>query len=276
MNTLLVVNGEAYWQEHFPGIEVHTCRLQTSRWLYEEGKLWVFQSSGALRVEAVLWRVGAIRPHPNHRAILEMIRLAGVPCLNRPAVLLRGYDRLSMLNEMREAGLPVIPYSIAVGERLLEKIQPPFPVVLKAGNYHAGFGKVKVDAPDAWAEISDFAFITEDYITLEPFVDYVQDVRCLAIGSQMWAMARRSSGWRANTGAIEHQLMEVPPLLEQYTRTAMAHLDADILGLDFLQRRDGSYLLLESNDVPGLSGFPEDAITALAAQMRAKIEAANR
>lgn len=66
MKTLIVVNGEQYWQEHFPGYEVHYRRLQTSKWLYYEDKLWVLDSSGMIRVDGVLWRVGAIRPHPNH------------------------------------------------------------------------------------------------------------------------------------------------------------------------------------------------------------------
>ena len=44
---------------------------------------------------------------------------------------------------------------------------------------------------------------------------------------------------------------------------AMAHLGADILGLDFLETRDG-WVLLECNDTPGLSGFPEEVRIALA------------
>jgi ribosomal protein S6--L-glutamate ligase len=38
----------------------------------------------------------------------------------------------------------------------------------------------------------------------------------------------------------------------------MSHLGADILGLDFLETRSG-WVLLECNDTPGLSGFPEEA-----------------
>jgi ribosomal protein S6--L-glutamate ligase len=69
--------------------------------------LWVFDASGGLRVDAVLWQVGAIKPQTEQHHVLELIRMAGVPCLNPAAVHLRGYDRLSILNELREAGLPV-------------------------------------------------------------------------------------------------------------------------------------------------------------------------
>ena len=101
MKSIVVVNGERDWQAFFPGLEVHFRRVQASRWLYQDGALWVFDASGGLRVEAVLWRLGAVNPHPSHRAVLELIRLAGVPCVNPAAVLLRGYDRLGMLNELR-------------------------------------------------------------------------------------------------------------------------------------------------------------------------------
>ncbi len=69
--------------------------------------LWVFDASGGFRVDAVLWRVGAIKPQPEQHHVLELIRMAGVPCFNPAAVHLRGCDRLSILNELREAGLPV-------------------------------------------------------------------------------------------------------------------------------------------------------------------------
>src|SRR4051812_23331880 len=117
MKTIIVVNGEQYWQEYFAGYQVQYRRLQTSKWLYHEDKLWVVDQSGMTRVDGVLWRVGAIRPHPNHRSVLELIRLAQIPCMNPASTLLRGFDRLSMLNEMRSAGLPVIRFSAMVGEQ---------------------------------------------------------------------------------------------------------------------------------------------------------------
>ena len=88
----------------------------------------------------------------------------------------------------------------------------------------------------------------------------------------MWAMSRRGSGWKANTGKIEYELIKTPALLEEYTSKAMAYLGADMLGLDFLEDQQGHYHLLESNDIPGLSGFPEAAFTAVARRMREKME----
>lgn len=145
MKTLLVVNGEDYWAKYFSEYEVHQRRLQNSRWLLQDGVLWNFDATGALRVDAVLWRLGAVRPHSLHRAALETIRLSGVPCVNSAQTLLRGYDRLAMLTELREIGLPMLPFSVAIGERVLEVQPPDLPAVVKIGNLHGGWGKARAE-----------------------------------------------------------------------------------------------------------------------------------
>lgn len=182
MKTVLVVNGEQDWQAFFPGLVVRSCRLQASQWLYQDGILWLFDGAGSVRVDAVLWRLGAVKPHPNHRAVLELIRLAQVPCVNSASVLLRGYDRLSMLNELHMAGLPLLPMTIGIGDHVLNRIQPPLPVVVKVGNFHGGFGKARPMDASAWDDLKDVVFITDDYVTVEPYIDYVRDIRCLAVG----------------------------------------------------------------------------------------------
>ena len=272
MKNIIVVNGETDWQEYFPGYHIHSRRIQNSSWLYHQNHLWVFDTSGSLRVDAVLWRVGAIKPQPEHRLLLELIRMAGIPCLNPAAILLKGYDRLSMLNELREAGLPVQTFSVALGERMLDLLHPDFPAVLKVGNFHGGFGKMRVENEGQWADARDMAFVTSEYATLEPYIDYTQDIRCLAVGDQIWAMARRGITWKANTQTQEYQIILAPPQLEAWTRQAINHLQADVLALDFLEKTDGSYVLLESNDIPGFSGFPTHVREAVAAQLYKKIE----
>lgn len=272
MKTLIVVNGENDWQAYLPGIEVQQIRLQESKWLYQNGTLWAFHPAGVTRADGILWRVGAIKPHQSHRTVLELIRLAQVPCVNPVQVLLRGFDRLSMLNELREAGLPLLPYSVALGERILDLFQPALPAVVKAGNYHGSFGKARLEDENQWADVKDLLFVTDDYLTIEPYIDYVQDIRCLAVGEQIWAMARQGISWRANAQTISYQIIDAPSILQEYTRQAMAHFKADVLGLDFLQIKDGNYHLLESNDTPGFSGFPDEVRRAVARQIREKLE----
>jgi ribosomal protein S6--L-glutamate ligase len=124
--------------------------------------------------------------------------------------------------------------------------------------------KAKVDTADAWQEFADLIFAADDYVTAEPFIDYKRDIRCLAVGDEMWAMAREGTTWKANVETRRHRLVDPPEQLAAWTRKAMQHLGADALGLDFLETHDGSWVLLESNDAPGLTGFPDRARAALA------------
>ena len=177
-----------------------------------------------------------------------------------------------MLNELRTVGLPIPKFSVALGDNVLDAIHPDLPAVVKIGNYHGGFGKALAHDEAEWSGVKDMAFTADEYITVEPYLDYVRDIRCLAIGESMWAMARRGTFWKANTQTVDHEIIAAPDELRGHTAHAMRHLGADILGLDFLEMPDGRYVLLESNDVPGLSGFPADARVALTRRLRERVE----
>lgn len=262
--TIVVLNGERDWHTQFPDAEVVYRRIQDCAWVLRDGELWCVDREAANRVDGVLWRVGAIRPSEHYRTALEILRLSGVPCVNPADVLLRGFDRLSMLAELRAAGLPVVPFDVAVGDDMARRLGRKFPLVVKAGNHHAGLGKMRVCDADSWGDVADLLFAVEEYVTVEPFIAYRRDVRCLAIGERFWAMERDGRGWKANVDTRKHRLIAPPELLVQHTRAAMQHLRADTLALDFLEQDDGQFVVLESNDTPGLSGFPDAVRVELA------------
>jgi len=273
---LLIVGGSFDFRADFPNYDVVARPLDSVRWLLREDKtlfiLDILDATGATRVDAVLWRVGAIRPRAQHRQALELIRLAGVPCTNSAQTLLRGFDRLSMFAELREVGVPLIPFTVALGESVLERIEPDLPCVLKLGNWHGGLGKARLAMPETWADARDLASASEDYATLEPFVDYRRDVRVMAIGAQMWAMSRRSEQWKVNRGISEIEIIAVPAEIGDWTRRVQTHLAADMVGLDWIETPDGEWKCLEYNDVPGLTGWPDAVRRALVVIMREKIE----
>ncbi len=273
MKNLLVVGGSFDFSNDFLEFDVAQRSLNGAKWLLSDGgALYFLDQNGALRVDAVLWRVGAIRPRPEHRHALELIRLAGVPCVNSAHTLLRGFDRLSMLAELREVGVPTVPFSVALGEGVLETTSPELPCVLKVGNWHGGIGKAKLDSRDSWLDARDLASATDDYATVEPFIEYKRDVRVLVVGEQLWAMERRSSAWKVNRGAAQVRLIEAPFELATWTRRVQLHLKADMLGLDWIESNRGEWTCLESNDVPGLSGWPNEVRRALIECVREKMK----
>lgn len=270
--TICVVNGERYWHDFLPEFNVRYCQLQTSQWFLESGSLFVCDVQGVTKIDGVLWRVGALRPHHLHRAVLEMIRLAGVPCVNSADSLLRGFDRLSMSNEMKMLGIPQVEQTIATGTNALKLMSPKLPCVIKIGNYHAGYGKMRIETAEQLADARDISFVADDYITVEPFIDYERDIRCLVIDENLWAMERRGQTWKANTETISFKIIDVPAEIEKYSAAARDHLGANVLGLDFLETKDGDFLLLETNDVPGLSGFADSAKYLLAKRIEEMVK----
>lgn len=183
-------------------------------------------------------------------------------------------DRLSSTAEMRAAGLPIVAPNVAVGDGILRYIGRAAPFVVKAGNHHAGLGKARVEHDEQWPALADLLVAADDYVASEPWIAHRSDIRCLVIGERLWAMARESRGWRANVDTCKHTLIDPPPQLAVWTRTAQRHLRADILGLDFLETPDGQYVLLECNDAPGLSGFPDEARRQLVDLALARLAAA--
>ena len=67
-----------------------------------------------------------------------------------------------------------------------------------------------------------------------------------------------------NVDTRKYRVIEPPEVLVQQTRAAMNHLRADTLALDFLEQESGEFVVLESNDTPGYSGFPDEVRVALA------------
>jgi ribosomal protein S6--L-glutamate ligase len=255
-NTLILVNAEEHWASRFADFDVYSVRLQTAKWLLEKDTLWVFDQGKRIRVDNIFWRIGATRHFPNHRDVLELIRFSRVPCLNTADVLLRDLHRLGMLHTLRECGLPVVPFTGFVGETLMKQVHPQVPSVIKIGTHHAGYGKMRLTTLEQWQDMTDVVVATHTYSTIEPFIDYVRDIRILAVGDKMWAMGRKGSRWKANSGTVDMQRIAAPDVLYEYTQRVVNHIGADILALDILETQDGEFYVLESNVVPGFDGFP--------------------
>ena len=93
MKQILVVNGEKYWADYLPGYEVVRKSIQNSSWILRDGKLYVADPDGVVQPDGILWRVGAIKPSALQTTALNLVDLAGVPCVNDARTLKIGFDR---------------------------------------------------------------------------------------------------------------------------------------------------------------------------------------
>lgn len=259
MKTILIINGEKYWKDYFAGFNVVQKKVQNSEFIVKDAELYVIDADGVCKPDVIFWRLGAVNPEVKHRNILELIEYSGVPCVNAASTLLMGYERLSMLNRLKKLGLPVIDFNVATNTTQLKNMEMQFPFVVKVGNHHGGYGKSLVSNEEQWEELKDLLFIHQDYVTIEKFINYKYDIRYLAINNKVWAMKRKGKYWKANSLTQDYQLIEPEKEWIEKVKLLQEKIKADIVAIDVLETENGEKVILEYNDIPGLSGFPEDA-----------------
>ncbi|WP_196887379.1 RimK family alpha-L-glutamate ligase [Aureivirga sp. CE67] len=271
MKKILVINGEKYWQDFLPEFEVTQKYIQNTSWILRDGKLFITDADGVISPDAILWRVGAIRPSEIQTTALNLIALSGIPCINSAETLKIGFDRLSMLSRIKKLGLPVIDFNVVTKSNHLKNIKIDFPFVVKVGNYHGGFGKVLVENEKHWQDIQDLLFVTENYISIEPYINYVRDIRYIVIQDKIWAMSRKGKFWKANIETTD--FIEIKPLesIKNQLLKLQKELQADILAIDILEEENGKLHIVEYNDIPGISGFSDALKHELADVLRRKM-----
>jgi len=258
MKTVLLINGEKYWKDYFAGFNVVQKKIQTAEFIVKDSSLYVHDADGVCQPDVIFWRLGAVNPEAKHRNILELIEYSGVPCVNSVSTLLMGYERLSMLNRLKKLGLPVVNFNAATNLTQLKNLEMQFPFVVKVGNHHGGYGKSLVTSAEQWEELKDLLFIHQDYVTVEKFINYKYDIRYLTINDKVWAMKRKGKYWKANSLTQEYQIIEPEKEWIENVKLLQENIKADIVAIDVLETENGEKMILEYNDIPGLSGFPED------------------
>ncbi len=271
MKKILVVNGEKYWQEILPEFEVTQKSIQKTSWILKNGKLFVADENGVVEPDGILWRVGAIKPTEIQTTALNLISLSGIPCVNSAETLKIGFDRLSMLSTIKKHGLPIIDFNVVTKSNHLKNVKINFPFVIKVGNYHGGFGKVLIEDEKKWQDIRDLLFVTEHYITIEPYINYKRDIRYIVINDKVWAMSRKGKYWKANIETTDFVEFEPLKELSDKLKILQREIKADILAIDILEEENGKLHIVEYNDIPGLSGFTDELKYELAEALKRKL-----
>lgn len=82
-------------------------------------------------------------------------------------------------------------------------ITPGYPLVVKLGHAHAGYGKMKLDNHKQFEDFKSIVAVTNHYCTAEPFIEGIFDVHVQRIGRHLRAFERRAMAgqWKTNTGS---------------------------------------------------------------------------
>ena len=76
--------------------------------------------------------------------------------------------------------------------------------------------------------------------------------------------------WKANSLTQEYQIIKPEDEWIKKVKLLQQYIKADIVAVDILETVNGEKIILEYNDIPGLSGFPEDAKLELSRTVKSK------
>jgi len=137
-----------------------------------------------------------------------------------------------------------------------------FPCVFKIGHAHGGLGKVKVENDAGFEDIKGVVAVSNQYCTIEKFVEAYCDLHVFKIGDKYKAVMRRSltGNWKSNVGDVE--VKEVP-VQDRYKRwideAASMFGGLELCSLEAIVDKTGQEYIIEINDCAmGLMGDGQD------------------
>lgn len=200
-------------------------------------------------LEPVVFRMDAL-----HRLVD-----VGVPIFNPPRTVEMAVDKALSLARLAGAGIAVPPSW--VGERADDALaafeQLGGDVVIKPVFGSEGRGLVRVaDRESCWRVVHALERLGS-VLYLQAFVpNDGWDLRVFLLGGEIVAAMRRIASpreWRANVaqGARAEALPEVPEEVRGIAEAVSCVIGGMILGIDLIRDREGRWLVLEVNGVPG-------------------------
>jgi len=130
------------------------------------------------------------------------------------------------------------------------RITPDYPIVVKCGHAHAGYGKIRCKDSSEFDDVKSLIALHGDYITAEPFIEWDYDIRVQKIGNNYRAFRRVSSNWKGNMGnASVNEDMPISEEFQTWINAASQIFGGlDICAVDALHGKDGKMYILEVND----------------------------
>eukprot|EP00727_Mastigamoeba_balamuthi_P002510 m51a1_g12256 putative synapsin short isoform (746) ;mRNA; f:169341-171976 len=290
---LVIVGSNENWYELCDGVEVsvpgvaNPVALRVEQAAWDEMSLTSYSDSGAMvllgpasrpvdvrqkaarscKPDLVLVRNfcrsvgGRLHRRGDLRNLLLGFCHAGVPTVNSWPSLLAEFERpivygalAQVARKYGKATFPLIDQNYYPDHSEIVVV-PQYPVVLKVGFPHAGFGKVKVENSEDLEDVASLVALHHDYATAESFVsDVAYELRIVRIAGSRGAPTyyrahkRVGMGWKVNTGASEREDVEMCERWKFWADRASECLGGlELLALDAIVDSSGHETILEVN-----------------------------
>lgn len=112
-------------------------------------------------------------------------------------------------------------------------------------------------------DLTDVRHVAHTAHHVQSYVDKMMDVRVVVVGDQLFPVAIHPLSeaaridFRADYGALRHEMIELPSAVDSSIRQFMAESGLLMASMDFCVDRDGQFYFLESNPAGGQYGWLE-------------------
>merc|ERR1719259_618785 len=149
-----------------------------------------------------------------------------------------------------------------------------YPCVFKIGHAHGGLGKVKVENDAGFEDMKGVVAVSNQYCTIEKFVEAYCDLHVFKIGEHYKALMRKSlsGNWKTNVGDVEIKEVTVQERYKKWIDEASAMFGGlRLCSLEAIVDNSGQEYIIEINDCAmGLMGDGQDEDRKLIAEIVVK------
>ncbi|MFX1254335.1 MAG: hypothetical protein ACFFCZ_22175 [Promethearchaeota archaeon] len=199
-----------------------------------------------------------VRPGPalvDLRNILYGLKFGNVPCINSLHSLYCCLERPWVFSELLKIQKRLGADKFPIIEQIYYShpremiITPQFPIVVKMGCAHAGFGKMRLQNHNDFDDFRTVIALTQEYVTAEPFIETDYDIRIQKIGTHFRAYKRIAMGWKGNQTTTTIEQIPVTSTYKLWIEESSKIFGGlDICALDVIHATDGREYILELND----------------------------
>jgi ribosomal protein S6--L-glutamate ligase len=196
--------------------------------------------------------------------------ISGATVIDPPAVYLANEFKLTTIQRLGAAGLPVVPTRACRDyQQVADAFRQWHRIVLKPTFTWGGTDVERIFDLDRDAAVIERLLSRYQVLACQPYIEHPQgDIRVTVVGDELPLSFRRlpaGERWKANaTQGAAAEVIPTPPELAELALAAARFSQITVAGLDFLETDDG-YRILEINNTPGWSSVPRS-------QQRATIE----
>ncbi|CAH8545178.1 unnamed protein product [Dicrocoelium dendriticum] len=210
----------------------------------------------SFKPDFVLIRQHVRETNEDWQPILTGLMYAGTPCLNTLHAVYNMKNRPWMFAHLlllrKRLGKEIFPLISQVYYTSYKEMitAPAFPTIIKVGHGHGGEGKIRVDNPISYQDVTSLLIAGKMYATTEPFIDAMCDVHVQKIGSKYRVFVRKSiSGhWKTNAGSAILEKVPLSDMFRQWVDEVSRMFGGlDICSVEALQSKNGEYFIYEVN-----------------------------